>query len=72
MNHFALVRDVVKATGLSYPGVLNHINKGNLLATKVGQTFLIAVGDFRSFVEARATGKFTRQYKSASKAGVKP
>jgi excisionase family DNA binding protein len=62
---FFTVQDVVRTTGIGLSTAHLHIQRGNLPATMVGHTYLIKPEDFRAFVAARLTGKFTKQWRKA-------
>jgi hypothetical protein len=65
MREICTAQDVVKATGLGLSTVHLHIKRGNLPATKIAGAWLIQPEDFRTFVAARLTGKFTKQWRKA-------
>jgi len=67
-SNIVTVKDVVRNTGLSRPGVMLHIYRGNLEAEHVGgYLWIITPEEMARFMQARATGKYTR-----AKNGRKP
>ena len=59
------IENCATLAGLSDPGIRLHLKRGNLKGYRInGRNWIILTTDFAEFLKARATGRFTRQWKS--------